>query len=204
MLAHNYPMSFTTGGLFRIESITMAELYMESKDWWQARAVAIEQNLLQTRTYNSLVRFTREVMQRLKSLHDEELSFLLSADEREQRYLLWVAVCRTYPFIAEFARQVLRENYLGTSGRLQEHDFESFFNEKADWKPELERITPATRNKLRTVLFRIMREADLLSEDNVILGALFAPDFIRILRDHSPEDILFFPVSDIEARELIS
>ena len=204
MASKSFPLSFTTGGLFRYESVTLARLYLETGDWDRVKKRVMADNLLQARTRSSLVRTTREIVKRLQALNEEELSYLEAAGEREQRYMLWVAVCRTYPFIADFARDVLRERFLGSSGELGKHDFESFFNNKSDWHPELENITTLTRNKLRTVLFNIMREADLLSSKNVILGALLHPEIIRIMNANSPGDILFFPVSDADVKHMKS
>ncbi len=204
MASKSYPMSFTTGGLFRFESIILAELYLETGDWDRVRKRVMADNLLQARTRSSLTRNTNEIIRRLITLSEDELSYLVTAAEREQGYLLWVAVCRTYPFIADFARDVLREKFLGSSGELNKHDFESFYNNKADWHPGLETITESSRYKLRFVLFKIMREADLLSSKNVILGALPDPEFIRILMANSPGDILFFPVSDADVKHMTS
>ncbi len=50
----------------------------------------------------------REIVSRLQTLNDEELRFLVGADNREQGYMLWIAACRRYTFIGEFAVEVLR------------------------------------------------------------------------------------------------
>ena len=107
-----YCMSFTTGGLFHHESVNLTVLYLDSKDWNAVRAEVIAENLLQTRTLSTLKRVCREVISRLKTLDAGELDLLVASNPREQGYLLWLAVCRRYGFIAEFAVEVMRERYI--------------------------------------------------------------------------------------------
>ena len=159
-------MSFTTGSLFHCESVKLAALYLELGDWNAVRDKVISNNLLQTRTLNTLKRVCREVISRLKTLSIEELDFLVEVNPQEQGYLLWLATCRQYRFIADFAIEVLRERYITLKTDVNHEDFDSFFNRKSEWHTELDVIQPTTRNKLRQVLFRILREAGLLASNN--------------------------------------
>jgi hypothetical protein len=47
----------------------------------------------------------------LRKLLPEELDYLASADTVEQRYLLWLAICRHYRFVGDFAVNVVREKF---------------------------------------------------------------------------------------------
>ena len=163
MSRNKYSMSFTVGGLFRGESLRLAALYLDRGNWKVCRDKVIADNLLQARTLNSLKRIYREVSSRLQTLNRDELETLVESSRQDQGYLLWLAVCRRYRFIAEFAVEVLRERYLSLKSDLAYEEFDSFFNRKSEWHLELDQITPATRNKLRQVLYRILREADLLT-----------------------------------------
>ena len=109
---NKYRMSFTTGGLFHRESVKLAALYLDVGDWNSVRDKVIAENLLQTRTLNTLRRVCREVVSRLRTLTRGELECLVESSQQEQGYLLWLAVCRRYRFIADFAVEVLRERYM--------------------------------------------------------------------------------------------
>ncbi len=130
-------MSFTTGGLFHRESVELATLYLDLGDWNSVRDKVVAENLLQTRTLNTLQRVCREVISRLRTLSPGELEFLVEGSHQEQAYLLWLAICRLYKFIAEFAVEVLRERYITLKGDLTHENFDSFFNQKSDWNLEL-------------------------------------------------------------------
>jgi len=200
MCACKYILSFTTGGLFRRESAELASLYRDLGDWNSVRDKVIAENLLQTRTLNTLKRICREIISRLRTLSPGELEFLVEGSHQEQAYLLWLSVCRHYNFIADFAVEVLREHYITMRGDITHADFDSFFNRKSEWHVELDKLTPATRSKLRQVLFRILREADLLTGNNMIRAAMLTPELLELILQGSRRELLFFPVFESELK----
>lgn len=197
---NRYSMSFTTGSLYHRESVKLAALYLELGDWNAVRDKVISNNLLQTRTLNTLKRVCREVISRLKTLSIEELDFLVEANPQEQGYLLWLATCRRYRFIADFAIEVLRERYITLKTDVNHEDFDSFFNRKSEWHAELDAIQPTTRNKLRQVLFRILREAGLLASNNIINAAILSPELLNAISHNNRRDVLFLPVFESDLK----
>lgn len=197
-----YCMSFTTGSLFHQESLKLAALYLQLKDWSAVQDKVLSDNLLQARMMNTSKRLCREIVARLKTLTHCELSFLVNCSPQEQRYLLWIAVCRRYKFIADFAAEIVREHYLHFQPALHPEDFDTFFNRKSEWHPELDAIRPSTRNKLRQVLFKILRETELLTADNRIIAALLSPGLLETVtqsQGHS-RDLLLFPAFESDLR----
>lgn len=195
-----YAMSFTTGGLFRNESLKLISLYLDLSDWDAVRDAVCEQNILQARTINSLKRITREIISRLKTLSRNEIELLSHASRQEQGYLLWLAVCRRYRFIADFSIEVLHERYICLKTDLNYDDFDSFFNKKSEWHPELDAIRPATRQKLRQVLFKMLKEADLLTSKNNIIAAMLSREIIRAIPLENRQNILCFPVFESDLK----
>lgn len=195
-----YSMSFTTGGLFYHESVKLAALYLEHRDWNIVRDRVLTENLLQARTINTSKRICREVISRLKSLTPSELDLLVQIIPQEQGYLLWLAVCRQYRFIAEFALEVIRERYITLKTDLKNEDFDSFFNKKSEWHAELDGIKPSSRIKLRQVLFKILREAGLLSSKNTIISAIFSKILLEVISQGNKRDLLFFPAFESELK----
>ncbi|PTQ90927.1 putative inner membrane protein DUF1819 [Nitrosomonas nitrosa] len=193
-------MSFTTGGLFQRESAKLVVLYLNLGDWNSVHNKVITENLLQTRTLNTLKRVCREVVSRLRTLSQDELEFLVESNHQEQAYLLWLAICRRYKFIADFAVEVLRERYITLKADLTFDDFDSFFNRKSEWHLELDEITPATRSKLRQVLFRILHEADLLTTNNMINAAMLSPRLLKMIHQGNRRDVLYFPVFESDLK----
>lgn len=193
-----YIMSFTTGGLFLRESVELSSLYIEFGCWNLVREKVFADNLLQARTVNTLKRIWREIASRLGMLTKNELEFLIGATRQEQAYLLWLAICRRYKFIADFAFEVLRERHITLKTDLTHEDFDSFFNRKSEWHLELDVITSATRSKLRQVLFKILREADLLTTTNMINPAILSQRLLELIRQSCEKDLLIFPIADLK------
>lgn len=196
-------MSFTTGSLFHRESMKLAVLYLELGDWNLVRDKIIAENLLQARTLNTLKRVCREIISRLKTLSAGELEFFVEGNHQEQGYILWIAVCRRYRFIADFAVEVLRERHITLKTDLTHKDFDVFFNQKSDLHSELDGISPTTRSKLRQILFRILRETDLLTANNTINAAMLSERLLEVITQDSNRDVLYFPVFEYDLKGMI-
>lgn len=203
-MAERYRLSFTTGGLFLRESLTALVCYHDLKDWLQARNRLRQENLLQVRTAAAATRISKEVTARLELLDDAELEALQDGGLREQAYLLWVAACRRYTFIREFATEVVREHHLSLRRELSFGDYDNFYNSKALWHPELDELAPSTQQKLRQNLFRMLREADLISEQHAIQAALLSPHVVELLARRGINDLMIFPVSDSEIQRWLA
>ena len=201
MNTEKYSLSFVGGALFHRESVRLAGLYLEKGDWNEVRDEVIARNLLQTRTTSSAKRICREICSRLKHLNKDELELLVEGDHQEQAYLLWVAVCRHHRFIYEFSVEVIRERFLTLRYDLGYEDFDAFFNAKMEWHEELEKVATTTRNKLRQVLFRMLREAEILSSDNAIIPAILSPRLINVICSHANQDLYLFPIMETTIQE---
>jgi len=202
-MLQNYNMSFTTGGLFYIDSLKALELYRSLMDWETVRDRLVSENLLQARTQSSAVRISREICQRLATLTEKQLMLLESGSPQEQRYLLWVAVCKRYPFIRKFMGDAVRERFLKLDMQISPTDFDIFFAEKAESNAQLERLSPSTRAKLRQVLFKIMREAEIIAKDRRLLPALPRRAVIEALVEDDPTLLSVFPLSDMDIEECL-
>lgn len=191
-----YRLSFTTGGLFINESVMAADLYLKSRDWQHVRDLIRTENLLQVRTAAAALRISKEIVARLEHLTDDEIAALSIGTARERGYLLWAAVCRRYAFIRDFATEVLREYFITLRQSLALKDFDAFFNGQAMWHEELDSTAMTTQLKLRQSLFRMMREADLISDANVIQPAMLTNAIATLLAAKGQEALLIFPISD--------
>lgn len=200
MSQDRYRISFTSGSLYHRESVMLVELYLSVQDWGGVRDQALSSNLLQARTESTAKRICREAIARLKTLRDAEITFLSDANHQDQAHLLWVAVCRLYRFMADFAVEVVRERYISMKLDLSFEDFDAFYNRKSEWHDELDKASASTRDKLRQVSFRMLREAGLLSKDNTINTVLLSPGLTDLILRNNPDEFRYFPVFDSDIR----
>lgn len=189
-----YKMSFTSGGLFLNESVAVAALHKNGEDWSQTLVRALEEGATSLPKAASNRRTLREIVNRLSTLGDEEISFLKhDAQRQEQQYLLWIATCRAYRFVREFAVDIICDRYLSYQLDLPLESFDIFFATKADWDDGLASIRDTTRKKLRQILFRMMREASILSADNRIQSTYLSSPLRILIEANRPGDLAFFP-----------
>lgn len=189
-----YKMSFATGGLLLNESVEVARLHAPSEAWDTTLRRALEDGIASMPKAASRRRTLREIVNRISTLDQYEIEHLVqSADRHDQQALLWIAACRAYRFVREFATEVIRERFLSFQLDLPLESFDVLFSAKAEWDDRLAQISPSTRAKLRQVLFRMMREASVISDDNRIFAAYLSPRLKTMLAENSPQDLILFP-----------
>ncbi len=195
----DYKMSFSTGGLFLNESLEVARLHEDGEAWEDTILRAMEEGTTSLPKSASNRRSLREISNRLLTLTNEERAYLLEeADRSEQQALLWIATCRAYRFVREFAVEVVRERYLSYQLDLPLESFDILFEAKAEWDEGLAGLSRSTRLKLRQIMFRMMREAGIISEDDRIQTAIVSTRLKHMIEDHNPGELAFFPSVPVE------
>ncbi len=194
-----YQMSFGVGGLLLNESVSVARIHIEGEPWEQTMLRALDQGATSLPKTASNRRTLREISNRLQTLSAQEREFLLDeADRTDQQALLWLSSCRAYRFVREFALEVIRERYLSYQIDLPLESFDILFEAKAEWDDDLADLSTSTRKKLRQVLFRMMREAEILSGENRIQTAILSQRLIAIIKDRNPAELALFPGEKID------
>lgn len=198
-----YRMSFGLGGLFINESVDVARLHISGEPWEDTIVRAMEEGTTSLPKSASQRRTLREIVNRLSELTEGELALFAETDDRtEQQALLWLAACRAYRFVSEFAVEVIRERYLSYRLDLSLDAFDIFWEEKAEWSSDVADISTSTRLKLRQVLYRMMREADVLSTDDKIQTAYLTPRLKALIAEHRAADLGVFPGVSVEVSSI--
>ncbi len=197
MTSIKYNMSFTAGALLCHESVKLAELYSSYRQWDEVKRIATTENVIQARATSTLKRITREIIARLKNLSLQEINFISISSYTERKYILWLAVCRRYNFIADFVVDIVYNNFSSLKTTVTYDDYNVFFNSKAEWHSEVDAVTPSTRQKLRQTLFQMLREVGILDKKNTIIPLLPSPAFQSVLSAITERERLFFPLSEL-------
>jgi len=194
MESEKYILSFTGVSLALSESIAVAKTYLLLNDWEAVEKMVKDENLIQARTKSSIKRVYQELWPRLDQLTLDQLELLVDGNNQEQKQILWYAVCQRYAFIREFAIEVIHEKFLGMDYVLTDFNYDAFFNRKADWHPELDKIKDSTRVKMKTQVFRMLREAGLITKDNMITPTSLSKRVVDVLVNDSHSNLQIFPV----------
>lgn len=185
------------------ESVQVSALFQQLGDWDAVRSRILRDNLLQARKASSARRWAREVVFRLQHLLPKELDLLTSAGSQDQANLIWIAICRRFLFIADFMAEVVRERYLSLRSDLGHPDFDAFLEAKSNHHSELAEISPSTKAKLRQVLFRMLREAHLLSKDNQIMMPTLGRELASLLLANRAAEARYFPIAERDLKGLV-
>ena len=198
-----YARGFSAGALMLVQSVEAALLKEEGASWDDVISRALTLDLFQTRSAATNRRYCFEVVNRLAGLSEEELELLRSGAPSDQKNILWLALCRRYRFIADFGADVLFRRYNDMKPDLQPEHYESYFEEQSLVHPELKKLSPASREKLRANLFKIMREAGYLDADNQLSGASVDERFAGTLESGRRIGLRSLPIRESQLKELI-
>lgn len=189
-----YRMSFSVGGLMLNESLMIAQSYQPGESWASARERLLAQGASSLPKLASQTRALREVYDRIGHLSDFERHYVSAeADRAEQQAMIWLAICRTYRFVHEFAVEVISERYQSWRLDLRHEVFDRFLAEKAERDTDLAELSSSTCAKLRQVLFRILRETGLISVEGRIQPIWLSGRMKRLIEENNPADLRIFP-----------
>ncbi len=188
-----YRLSFGTGNAYINESKLILKKYLENKDWKETEKYSIENNILQTNTLSSAKRICREISLRLKSLSQEEQEFFIRSNYLDQSILIWIAICRTYKFIGDFSSMIISEKFNAYQLELKYNDFNYFYEQQKVFHEELNSLKDSTRKKLRQVIFRIMKDLNLISKNKDITPLLPSVELKEVTKLTRKDLKLFLP-----------
>ena len=204
MTSEQYVLSFTAGGLLYHESITVAETFWECRRWDETIKQIHGNNLLQSRVKKTTNNKLNEICPRLQALTDPQFELLIQGSRSEQNMLLWLACCKRYKLLAEFAKEVLYDKFIRLDFAISGVDVDRFMDAKSLWHEELERITEKTKTKLQTVVIRMLREAELISKNGIIQPKMLSPNLVRVIANDSVEHFALFPISETDVKGVLN
>lgn len=184
-----YKIGFARSALLR-ESVIIAQLFIKMRDWICIKQEINRENTLQARTVRSSDIVFSEIQKRLSLLSEKQIELIAEDFPADVRQLIWIAICKQYPFIGDFSMEVFAP--AASAGRLEinHDDYSHFFSSKADWHPELESVTDKTRSNARQTLFQIMRQCELISESNQIIPQIVSK---AVVQNSTQTDLAFIP-----------
>lgn len=184
-----YKIGFARTALIR-ETVLIAQLFSDLKDWSRVKQTVIDDNVLQTRASRTSSIIYNEIHKRLKLLSEEQIEVIAEDYTQDVRQLVWIGICKQYRFIGDFSYEVLASASASGRYEITYDDYGYFFNAKAEWHPELEQVSDKTRSNSRQMLFQMMRQCELLNEANQLIPQMLS----AAVQNCSPEaDLAFIP-----------
>ena len=186
-----YRFSFTAVGLAPVMMQEVAALYLDCGSAEATYARIVRENTLKCRTVSALRRIAAELVLRLKKLSPEELARFVENRLDERSVFAWLAVCRAYDLVGDFAVEALHEAYATGQKTYATSDYEKFVNGKLALHPELDALSDQTYAKVRQNVFRMMREAGFLDKKGGIIPLVMDAELMNFIPER---DLAFFPM----------
>lgn len=183
-------------GLCWNESLKIAELFKELRDWAKVRQSALDSNILQKNTQSTSQRLLGELSNRLRTLSNERFEFFLtSTDRKEQELILWLSVCRLYPVVGAFLNDGWRNNIQKGRGELTSNDFDHFFDSYTASRPNFNTLPPKRQPFVKKVVFGWFREIGILDKKQTIKYIAIGRPFIQFIKKDEAEDLSNLPAT---------
>lgn len=192
-MSSNYCLSLTGAGTYKQEMVLLARAYLDSGCWDDVKASVVDENLLQLNTDGNRKRIGSELIKRLKTLSPEELEFLANATGDDLSAIVWVAFCRTYPFVREFSNELIAERFAKMKPDVPRVTYQAFVEDKMYEHPELANLTVASREKVGIRVFGMARDCGLLDRSGLITPIYPSPAFVSLIKRSDPADLFVFP-----------
>ena len=186
-----YKFSFTAVGLSPVTMQVLAGMYRECGSWDGVYARALKENTLNCRTKSALERVGGELVRRLSVLTAEETDRFAENRLGERNIFAWLAACRFYEMLGDFAVEALHEAYVSGQKTYTHEDYEKFVNAKRTLHPELDEISDKTYAKVRQVIFKMMSEAGFLDAKGNIVPVVMDRELVNFILER---DFAFFPM----------
>ena len=84
-----YSFGITAAALLYRDSVLLAQLYLDYRDWNVVKDAVIKDNLLQIRTLAAQKRIYSEAYTRVKQLSEEAMEILANGSREEQCQIIW-------------------------------------------------------------------------------------------------------------------
>lgn len=162
--APRYCLSFTAAGLRPELAAVVAGIHLEERgDWGNTKATVLARNALQARSASTSRRLESELRQRLQCLNANQLQLLARGSSDERRAMAWLAVLKRIQIAADLTREVLMGKLSSLDPVLRRSDMAAFYEDRERDHPELAALAPSSRQKVRSALLQMIRDAGLLA-----------------------------------------
>jgi hypothetical protein len=168
-----YSFAISTMSAQVIESVAVAELYVNLEDWNAVSKEVSLSNTIKKYKRTTAQRTYSEIQKRLRQLTHAELMQLVHGDFVSQRLLILLSICKAYDIIYDFIIEVVRQKFYSYDYILTDSDYYNFFESKKALHPELENISDITYKKIRQRIFTILAQTGLI--DNIKSRRILKP-----------------------------
>lgn len=185
MNTFSYKSDLNGGSLMVRESRIVADLLLNkaTENEWKQRIQ--DNNELQKRTTSTAKRFSKAIRSRLERLEPEFWQALRDGDEELATQVCFVSVLERNLLLLEFMERVVKDAYDTHLNALKPYQWLEFLDECGNKDPNIMNWKASTKQKMGTVVFRILSEADYLesARSKKLQNVLIRPELKDMLEN---------------------
>ena len=198
-----YSLAFTAASLRLNDMVKVAKTVLQHglTDFREVKETGLVFNTGKERTSD---REFREIRKRLEYLTPDQIDILAHGSLMSQKQIAFLAVCKHYDIIRDFAVDVILNKTMIFNYQITESDFTSFINNKILSHPELETFSESTLKKAKQVLFHILEQAGIINNsiDKIIQPQLLQTLMINVVVADDPLWLKIFMMPDLDIKKL--
>ncbi|MFV0196257.1 DUF1819 family protein [Empedobacter falsenii] len=160
-----YNLAFTAGALLYNESLIFIQAIDHIEDYLKNQFI-VDSDVLITNAESSRKRIKNELDKRLKNLDVDYLNKFSLLMEQDQKVILFLAICKTYSIITEFALEVVFNKWKNFDNELSTYDFKYFLSSKLS-EEQLNSISEHSLYKLSQVAVKMFKDVGVFKEDKL-------------------------------------
>ncbi len=190
MVATKYSATLTGNPFLLFETREVARLMRVERDPKKLMQEIIESNLFQYKNTKSIPKRFNAIYKRINSLDDSILDSLANGSVLEAKIVNLLTISQEDRLFREFLAEIVCERIHSHDPKLNEKDFDRFFEYKRETIPEVEKWTEKTIRKLIQVYIQILNHSGLIDDrNNKVLQKTFVSDEFKqkLKRTFQPE-----------------
>ncbi|MDM1041933.1 MULTISPECIES: BrxA family protein [Empedobacter] len=160
-----YNLAFTAGALLYNESLHFIQAIDHKEDYLK-NDFSVQSDVLVTNAESSRKRIKSELDKRLKNLDVDYLNKFSLFMEQDQKVILFLAICKTYSIITEFALEVVFNKWKNFDNELSTYDFKYYLSSKLS-EEQLNSISEHSLYKLSQVAVKMFKDVGVFKEDKL-------------------------------------
>jgi Putative inner membrane protein (DUF1819) len=176
----SYSFSLTKGALFFQEACLVFQHYDAAAIFDTKSKMTFD--FLPQNSETSRRSIGQEIVKRVRSSEWPEIwTHYNDIQEKDQRLLLFYAICCHYAFIQDFMIEVYHKKWLNMDVDISKEDIAYFLDLKAAYHPEISDVQDYTKQKIVQVTYRCLQEANLVL-DGKMIDPIFSDHLISLFR----------------------
>ncbi|SDC56335.1 DUF1819 family protein [Geotoga petraea] len=159
----------------------------------------LEENIFNYKKTTSLRRSFTGIKKRLEMIDDELLEIYINSFTKTKKQIIFYLITKNNLILLDFLNEILANKIKTGDYEILQKDFNKYFNYKSEQYPEVAKWTEKTKQKLISVMKKILFEIEIVTDKKYTKIQKINLDFVfeeYLEKQNEKEFLYFFKVGD--------